>query len=524
MKRLFPNFNKHSVDDWIVLLSTTYVILPILIFLLCFAKPIIFVIGLVFFGLLFKQTINESLNKSNGFTNNELFASDSKKFFIISFIILFFWIFFSGIGGFSYQNWDFWVRNPIYNDLCQREWPIYYDLSIQGSDVTSLIGSDFVAFDYYFTYWLIPASISKILHLPQKGCEVVLFLYSLIGILIVFYLLVRLFKKFSLKITLIFISFSGLDVIETLIAKHEFPYIMDDIEWSLRFFQLSGNTTQIYYVFNQSIPIWILLLLILNIESPKILIGLSAISFAYSPWATIGLVPIVIVAILYRNNNTLASQIKKNISLVNILIPVFMLVIFGLFYSASGSANGGHGFYGKAMGADTKEYIFLFILYVLFEFGLFYLAMGRSVFNYKFALLVFLELALFPIYYFIDFNFFIRGTMAALFLLMLIIISFVIDVTPSSIKKPKASITIKPSVLSIRKRILTILLCLGAYTSLFTFSRGVILTCRGGEFTNTTIKTFDNMTGIDEYYIGMSNSQFFVHDFESKPFYKYIAK
>lgn len=524
MKRLFPDFSRKRIDDWMILAATTYIILPILIFLLRFTKPYVFLLGLIILAFLFVITIREANKSANGFTNDELLTKQSISFLIGSFIILFFWIFFSGIGGFSYQNWDFWVRNPIYNDLCNMKWPIYYDLSRQGADVTSQIGSDYVAFDYYFTYWLIPASISRLLHLPQKGSEVVLFIYSLIGICIVFYLLLRLFKKFSYKITLIFVSFSGLDIIETLIAKHEFPYIQDDIEWSLRFFQLSGNTTQIYYVFNQSIPIWILLLLVLNIDSPVIMAGLSAICFAYSPWATIGLVPIVITALLYKKGDTIKETFKRYITPVNVLVPLFMLTVFGLFYTASNGTNGNHGFYGKAMGADTKEYIIYYILYLLFEFALFYIAMGRSLFKYKFALIVFLELALFPIYYFVDFNFFIRGTMPALFILMIIIISFLIDSLPESIKKPKAQISVAPSVLVIRKRILTVLLCIGAYTSIFTFSRGVILTCRGGEFHQTAIKTFDDMSGAGEYFIGMSNGQFFVHDYESKPFYKYIGK
>ena len=522
MSKKIQLFNIRNIDAWIMFAGLMYIILPVLIFLLKFTRIYYFFIGLILFGALTYKTMRCVTEKNNGFSNSELLSSKSLKYLFLASLALFIWVYFSGIGNYAYQNWDFWVRNPIYNDLCSKSWPMYYNLAEQGQDVTNLLGAEWVAFSYYFAFWLTPASICKILHLTGKGCQLVLFLYSFIGIEIVHYLLLRLYRKFSWKITAILITFSGLDIVGRLIYLKEFPTIYDDIEWSLTYFQCSSNLTQLYYVFNQSLPIWILMLIILNTDSPEILAALAAICFAYSPWATIGLVPIAVAGALYKRNNTFAQRIKACLTPLNVLIPIFMLVIFGLYYSASGGASGGKGIFAKAMGVETGQYVYLFIIYILTEFGLYYIAMGKDIIKYRYSVLVFIELTLFPIYYIVDFNFFLRGTMPSLFILMTIIIAFLTDTIPESLQTSHS--TKAASGLNIRKKLIVILLCIGAFTPLFTFNRSVIKTCYETDILQTTVTTFDNMTGIDQYYITTANSQFFVHAFSAKTFYRYISK
>lgn len=516
-------FDTKKIDNWLLFAGLVYIILPILIFLLKFTRIYYFLIGLLLFSALIYSAMAKSAELNNGFANSELTNKNTVKFLLIASGAIFIWVYFSGIGSFAYQNWDFWVRNPIYNDLCTKSWPMYYNLADQGSDVTNLLGAEWVAFSYYFAYWLTPAGLCKVLHLSGKGCQLVLFIYTFIGLEIVHYLLSRLYKKFSWKITTILITFSGLDIIARLIHFKEFPNIYDDIEWSLTYFQCSANLTQLYYVFNQSIPIWILLLIILNIDSPAVIAGLASICFAYSPWATIGLVPIAIVAVLYKRNNSFIDRIKDALTSCNVFIPVFMLVIFGLYYSASSGANGGHGIFYKTQGVELKEYIFLFIVYILTEFGLYYVAIGKDILKYRYSIIVFIELTLFPVYYVVDFNFFLRGTMPALFILMTIIIAFVEDTIPDSLKTSRSPKN-PAAGLKIRKKILVGLLCIGAFTPLFTFNRSVIKTCYEKDILQTTVITFDNMTGIDQYFILTANDQFFVHGFSAKPFYRYISK
>ena len=135
----------------------------------------------------------------------------------------------SGIGSFVYQNWDFKVRNPIYRDLCDYQWPVVYDLSKQSDAVQAVAGSETVAFSYYLTYWLPPALVSKILGLNEQGRNLILYFYSLLGIFLVVYNLCRYFKKTSYLILAVFIFFSGMDVIGFL-CRHAYS-VMNQIQW-----------------------------------------------------------------------------------------------------------------------------------------------------------------------------------------------------------------------------------------------------------------------------------------------------
>ena len=531
-----------KIDTWMILAGLIYVLLPILIFLLKFTRPYFFAIGLLLFLFLVFKSL-QLVDESNGFSNSDILNKKSIIFLIATFVIFCIWIYFSGIGSFSFQNWDFWVRNPIYNDLISKPWPLYYNLGEQNEYVRSLIGGEWVAFAYYFTFWLTPASICKVMNLSGISCQVVLYLHSLIGVGIINYLLCRLYKTFSFKITAILMTFSGLDVIAYIIHNLNLPALTDELEWSLEYYQLSGNTTQIYYVFNQSIPIWIIMLLILNINSARLMAAIGSLCFAYSPWATIGLVPIIIVGIFTDSHISLNDKstetgkasvivctVKNLITICNIFVPLFMLLIFGLYYSASGGSEGGKGLYYFTTNATVSEYIIGFILFVLTEFGLYYITMGRKVLNYRYSSIIFIELLAFPLFYIVDFNFFIRGTIPALFLFMVIIISFLLDTVPDSMKAISLKKTypnntqVQNDNIVLRKRILTVLLVIGAMTSVIAFTRSAIKTAEGGEILQSDISTFDDLSTANEYQVLTTNSQFFVHGFATKPFYLFISK
>ena len=78
------------------------------------------------------------------------------------FVLVVLWIYFSGIGSFSFQNGDHIVRNPIFRDLINYKWPVIYDLSKMSQNITSITGTDKVMFVYYFAYWLPSAVVGKI--------------------------------------------------------------------------------------------------------------------------------------------------------------------------------------------------------------------------------------------------------------------------------------------------------------------------------------------------------------------------
>src|SRR5690606_40225431 len=62
------------------------------------------------------------------------------------------WIFFSGIGGFAFQNWDHHWRNAVFHDLINFDFPVYYTKPEAGP-IKMLV--------YYIGYWLPSATVGK---------------------------------------------------------------------------------------------------------------------------------------------------------------------------------------------------------------------------------------------------------------------------------------------------------------------------------------------------------------------------
>jgi hypothetical protein len=110
--------------------------------------------------------------------------------------------------------------------------------------------------------------------------------WTYVGILLIIYLINRALGKASYMVLWIFFGFSGMDVVGFLIKNGWFP-LVDHIEWWSEYFQYSSNITQIFWVFNQSVPVWILLALLVQLEDNRFVAGVSSLVFAYSPWAAV---------------------------------------------------------------------------------------------------------------------------------------------------------------------------------------------------------------------------------------------
>lgn len=263
-----------KLDTIMYMLALGYVILPIIIFLGGWTKWPVFFCGTMLLLYTGYQIFHAEKMHADRI---DIITADNKKFWLITSVCICVWVYLSGIGGFSHQNSDFWVRNPIYNDLCSMSWPVYYDLSKEPAHVQQYLGSDTVAFSYYYTWWLLPALICKIFGFTKLASNIVLYLHAVTGVILLHYLLCKIVKKCSWLCIGILVFFSGLDVVTYLIKSQTFPNITQSLEWSSEFFQYSGNTTQLFYVFNQSIPVWIIAAIILSTSSRGGILRLSAV-------------------------------------------------------------------------------------------------------------------------------------------------------------------------------------------------------------------------------------------------------
>ncbi len=112
-------------DFILVNLGIFYIMFPILLFFVGFLKSfysclLIIILLYCWFKCIktfdfinWEETINAESNSG-------------RKYFFISLIIVTIWVYFSGIGGFSFQNEDYIVRNAVFRDLIQYRWPIIF--------------------------------------------------------------------------------------------------------------------------------------------------------------------------------------------------------------------------------------------------------------------------------------------------------------------------------------------------------------------------------------------------------------
>lgn len=341
-------------DKFIMLLSLAYVAVPVSIFFLgwlkiLFAVPLCVLIGLFVYKL--HQNICD--------TKLELINKSTKKYWIVTICGSAFWVYLSGIGSFCYQNWDHWVRNSAFRDLSTYSWPVIYDLSQEAEFVQQITGSGKVAFAYYYTWWLPVSALSKLFHLGNMARNILLYFWALLGILLIIYCINRCIGKCSYISTVILMVFSGLDAVVFWLNNARIP-ITEHIEWWAGYFQYSSNTTQLFWVFNQSIPTWLTVGILLQLKDNRYIAAISSLTFAYSAWATLGMVPIAIEGTLKKN-----AKIKNAVNVINMILPAIMLVIYGSFYFHADGTRGGMEpcFHNIQM---KQERFFVIISYLFF--------------------------------------------------------------------------------------------------------------------------------------------------------------
>jgi hypothetical protein len=338
-------------------ISIVYLTFPFLLFLfgwlrLSIAIPISLIIIFTLYQLLKQSPIS---NLQSPITNYQLLLP-----------ITFAWLFFSGLGGYAFQNWDHHWRNAVFHDLINFNFPVYYSQPESGP-VKMLV--------YYVGYWLPSALVGKFF--GWGIANLFLFLWSWLGIILVTLQLANFLKTSPIKTTLLLIFFSGLDTLGVLFFPQEYPTLFPPVThleiWSGNL-QYSSFTTQLFWVFNQAIPAWLCIMLIMesNIllfekrEQAPTQIFVWSLCFFFAPLASIGLFPYLLIEI-FKNINikSLFKRINSPILLSSIII--FLLSYF--FFSANTAAQT-RGF----QSIPFKEFIFFFLL----EGGILWLLLAPS--------------------------------------------------------------------------------------------------------------------------------------------------
>lgn len=457
------------------------------------------------------------------------------QIYLILFVIIasFIWIYFSGIGGFSRQVDDYWVRNPIYNDLIQLDWPVIYDLQKQPESVQNILGTDKVYMVYYLMFWIVPSFISKILG-QTSGYTIVsnqiLFIWSYITLLLIMFNLIIWYKnsinskgKQDIKtaiVLIIFMFFGGLDIIFNIGGNVD---ILESWASGLRYV---GNTQQLYWTFNQQLPVWLICQLLINSRTEDIAADLWVYSLVvwYSPWAQIGLVPLVIIRLIENPKNLveiLKINLNKAIIGLNILYILLEAIISIQYYSQnSGNMSCAYFIFNSYQIIQNLQMLTIYLIFILLEVGFMLIFMrGQKCYEcYNSSkiqyITVVVQLLLIPMFHVsINNDFCMRVSIPQLFYLSLYWSLFIVD---KAVQRKRST-----------KVLIAVILLLQLYGQFKMMTTNIVANVRGVD--NSKIlyvgESFQNMkVDSTEESLRIVDQQFFSHNFEDKFYYKKISK
>lgn len=312
-------YKKPLVNAIIKTIIYVYIVLPFLIFAVGWLKPILAVIV----GMMTLVGLVLAI-KSDKF--DYVLVPDERKqwlFLVIAFGIIIIWCILSGIGGFAFQNADQRERNAIFKALIEYNWP-----------VTSQDGE--CGLDYYIGFWLPASAIGKVL--GTKASEFTLIGWTILSIVIVYYLLCIWRKKYSLWPLILLIFFSGMDYLgaSSFFKDTAIPFTAH-IEWWTKY-QYSSMTTQLFWVFNQAVPSWIVtMLLITNKNNRKNILYILSGILICSTFPFVGLVPFVLYYLI--KDFSLKNGTLKEIFSIQNIIGVFVIGVISLLYLIGNAAS-----------------------------------------------------------------------------------------------------------------------------------------------------------------------------------------
>ena len=307
-----------------------YIILPIIIFLFGWTKWYIAVICCLAGAFCYKRM----------FSDNSLKKQDHNIkiipiIFIVCCLVLIFVGYLCGWGRWVIQTNDYEKHNAILADLTNRSWPVYYHNGNEHSMLT-----------YYIGQYILPSIIGKIFN-SFRITEIVVFVWSVIGIILVFlHLLSSLRIVHPVKqigILVIMILFSPTSYLTRVIAgltyAKQFPIIISEFVYisieAKTCIQYVSNYAQLSWAFPQVIVCWIIILLLIdNKDNIRYYVPLILPAMIYSILSFSG---IVIIAIFYAlfillKNRSVVAWFKQILSIENIIFAITVGSVFLSYY------------------------------------------------------------------------------------------------------------------------------------------------------------------------------------------------
>lgn len=419
------------------------------------------------------------------------------------------WTFFSGIGGLFYQTEDHYGRNAIFSDMLKNTWPVYFE------------GTPY-ALTYYIAYWLLPALAAKgaaaLLGADAlwPAANAMLFLQTLWYLVITLLLFLSLVRAKGLirnaALLLLFVFFSGMDAL----SIPFFPtWWNDQLEWWAQGYQFSSNTTSLFWVYNQALPAWLAMMLLLDHPEDVgsyALIGLCAFPFSPMPFIGLTVYFIGLAAVkgfaLVRAHGAakgLSSLLSSCMTARNLLACVSIAPAFIPYFMANAASGGAPFRFDIYIGVYGAGKALLYLAaFLLVEFGAAAMVMLRQYHKHPVFLLTVLSLILAPMFrigYGQDFS--MRASIPGLITLCLFCARFLLTETSGR---------------RISALLLTALLLIGSVTPLMEFVRGAYKVKQAGTIF-LTANPFKTVLHPDA-----DTHNFICQDVDTAFFYRYLAK
>lgn len=288
--------------------------------------------------------------------------SVSKRQFWVSCALCLMLMWLCGIGGYMVQSADQYWRNAMFRDLVNYSWPVY-------DKVTDLTKS------YYLAFWMLPALFAKLTHSMEVGFFMQLVWISS-GLELLFLQICRWMGKSRVSFLLFFYLFSGMKIIECLLyypvaGGSVLPQTLNMLFTNATpgAFHAGPMSQLLYDPFNQTVPLFLGMMLMLNNVRSRLLPFFFVLLLLYAPLPLVGLIPIFIYWLIHSLCKLQGTERWRYILNIENVTALLLLIVSALYLMS----NNQSGHKGLRAVVNPGLTIYGFLIYIFFEFGIFML-------------------------------------------------------------------------------------------------------------------------------------------------------
>jgi hypothetical protein len=287
----------------------------------------------------------------------------SRRQLWLSFAVCIILMWLCGIGGYMVQSADNYWRNAMFRDLVNYSWPVYD----AATDLTK---------SYYLAFWMLPALVAKLFHSMEAGFFMQLVWLSA-GFELLFLQMCRWLGKVRVSYLLFFYLFSGMKIVECLLyypvvdSSHTLTEIVNIVftNGTPGVFHAGPMVQFLYDPFNQTIPLFLGMMLMLNDTRSRLLPFYYVLLLLYAPLPLVGLAPIMVYWIMRNLVQMRLVQRWSYIFNLENVIALLLLVVTALYLMS----NNQSGHKGLRDLTDLAPTVYGYLIYIFFEFVIFML-------------------------------------------------------------------------------------------------------------------------------------------------------